>query len=261
GRISFENSTINQAKIVPSPPQKNSFLKSLFKKTPFLSESERRKIEFEEALRDAEGLLLLDNPFAPFDSEMRQEALEKLEETARRKNLAVVFVTNNEEEIFKICDRIGILDKGEIIQEGTPKEVYENPNSVASASLLGRCNLITARRITFSNEEMPEFQTLEGNHRLRTDKVERKNLGSILQNVTLAIRPEQVCIHCGASFPEDNLIRAKVTKIEFHGSTTRVEFDASGLPIEVLVLRLVGLKVGDECVIGLPPDRIKVLRY
>jgi len=261
GKISFGSSPVGKVQMLPLPSKKNSFFQTLFKKEHLFSESEKRKSELEEAINRAENLLLLDNPFAPFDGEMRQEALEKLKQITKTKGLAVVFVTNNQEEIFKACDRIGILSRGEIVQEGSPKEIYENPNSLASASLLGRCNLIKARRITFSKEEVPVFQTLEGNHRLRTDKVERKYLGSILQDITLAVRPEHIYICSGASFPEDNLIRARVTNIEFHGSTTRVKFDADGLLLEALVLRLVGLDIGDECVIGLPPDKIKIIRH
>jgi ABC-type Fe3+/spermidine/putrescine transport system ATPase subunit len=259
GNILFENSPIAKANIFPSPSK--SFFSFFSKKSTLFSDSERTKAEFEKALNNAENLLLLDNPFTYFDNEMRQEAIEKLRQKTKEKKLAVVFVTNNYEEIFRACDRIGILHKGEIIQEGSPKHIYEEPNSSASASLLGRCNFITARRISFSKDEIPEFQTLQGNHRLRTDKVERKNLGSIVQDIILAIRPENICIYSGASFPEDNLVRAKVTNIEFHGSTTRVELDADGLLLEAIVLRLVGLKIGDECVVGLPPKRIKILRY
>jgi len=261
GKVSFENSPVKKVRLFPSLRKKNSLLQLLFGKNSLSSESERRKAEFEDVLKGVENLLLLDNPFALLDDEMRQEALDKLKEVTKRKRLAVVLVTNNQEEIFKVCDRIGILNAGEIVQEGSPKEVYEKPNSIASASLLGRCNLITARRITFSKEEVPEFQTLEGNHRLRTNKVERKYLGSILQNVTLAVRPEHVCIYYGASFPEDNLIRAKVVDIEFCGSTTRVQFDADGLKLESTVLRLVGLEIGNECVIGIPPNKIRILLY
>lgn len=264
GKISFEDAEVKDAVLVGAESQEE---KSLFRrilpskqKSDLFSENERRLEEFKRALDEANSVLLLDNPFACFDEKMREEALQQLRETTQQKNLSVILVTNNTEEIFGGCDRIGILHRGDIIQVGEPREVYEKPDYVASASLLGRCNLITARRVTFSNEEIPEFQTLEGGHRIKTDKVERRRLGAITQNVTLAIRPEHVCINFGAAFPEDNLLKAKVLQIDFRGETTRVKLDADGLLIEAVVLRLVGLNVGDDCMIGLPPNRITILR-
>ena len=64
----------------------------------------------------------------------------------------------------------------------------------------------------------------------------------------------------GASFPEDNLIKGVVTGIKYLGPLTLVELDASGLKLTAQVLRLVGLGIGQECMLGLPPDRIKVLK-
>jgi ABC-type Fe3+/spermidine/putrescine transport system ATPase subunit len=99
-----------------------------------------------------------------------------------------------------------------------------------------------------------------GEHRLLTDKVDKNLLGTIHQNTTLAIRPEHISISFGASFPEDNLLKAKITSVTFNGATTSIHLDADGLKLEALVLRLVGLNVGDECMVGLPPDRILVLK-
>ncbi len=93
-----------------------------------------------------------------------------------------------------------------------------------------------------------------------TDKNEKDSLELIDQNVTLAIRPEHVSISFGASFPEDNLLKAKITNIIFQGANTLIKLDANGLELEALVLRLVGLNIGDECIVGLPPDRILVLK-
>lgn len=88
------------------------------------------------------------------------------------------------------------------MQTGTPREVFENPNSAAVARVTGRNNLIEARRLTSSKSDLPEFQTIVGEHRFFTNKVEKDQLGAINQNVTLAIRPEHISISFGASFPK-----------------------------------------------------------
>jgi ABC-type spermidine/putrescine transport systems, ATPase components len=261
GKIAFDHAREADFKLIPSG--ENSFSwKSLFKqsKNDEMSDGEKIFAEFEKILEQAENVLLLDNPFACFDPSLREKAIAMLRRKTKEKNLAVIYATADYADAFEICDTIGILHRGEIIQTGTPRELYEQPNSVAAALLLGRNNLIEARRISFNNQPIPEFQTLKGNHRLQTGKTEKRRLGAITQNVTLAIRPEYISISFGASFPEDNLLKAKITEVRFQGATTSLKLDADGLILEALVLRLVGLKEGDECMVGLPPDRISILK-
>jgi len=225
-----------------------------------VSGSEARKASIEKALAEAESVILFDNVFSDFDRNALDEIFAMIRKTVAEKNLHAIVATSDDEVSFGLCDRIGILHDGGIVQVGTPRDVYQNPNSVASARALGRNNLITSRRVSFTNQSVFEFHTLTGEHRLRTDKVERRLLGAINQNVTLAIRPEHISISFGASFPEDNLLKAEVVGVQYLGATTRLRLNAGGLPLEALVLRLVGLNIGDECMVGLPQDRIIVLK-
>ncbi|MGI8641930.1 MAG: ABC transporter ATP-binding protein [Pyrinomonadaceae bacterium] len=239
-----------------------AFWKSLFntQKTSQLADGEGQVLALEDALYKAENVLLLDNQFCFMDKLTREKSCEKLRQTVKEKKLAVLLATNDYDEVFSICDRVAILHKGEIIQTGTPREVYENPNLATAARVTGRNNLIEAKCLNSCKSSMPEFLTLKGEHRLFTDRVEENALDAINQNVTLAIRPEHISISFGASFPEDNLLKAKITNIIFRGETTIIKLDANGLELEALVLRLVGLNIGDECMVGLPPDRILVLK-
>lgn len=224
------------------------------------SNADEQIAALEKALETAKEVLLLDNIFCFIDNQRRGDFFDKLRLAAKEKELAVVFTANNFEDIFAVCDRVGVLLKGEIRQFGTPREVYENPANTGVAEAIGRNNLIVARRLTSTKIDIPEFQTLAGDHRLFTDRTEKNALGSLTQNVCLAIRPEYISISFGASFPEDNLLKATIIDIKFQGSTTLIRLDANGLILEALVLRLVGLNVGEECMVGLPPDRILVLK-
>jgi putrescine transport system ATP-binding protein len=159
-----------------------------------------------------------------------------------------------------VGDEIAVLESGSISRIGSPEEIYEAPATRHVASITGRCNIFEARRLTSSKTDIPEFQTICGAHRLFAEKADIAKLGSINRNISLAIRPENISISFGASFPEDNLLRAVVTKIQYLGETTSIEFDCSGLSLEALVFRLVGLHIGDECMLGLPPDRVRILK-
>lgn len=203
-------------------------------------------------------VLLLDNAFQSVNTAAREEKLLCLKNVAEKNNQTIIFATDDFNEIFLICDRAAFLCGGEIVQTGTPREIYENPNSAFVAQSTGRINLIEVKRSNASDSGSPEFQTLTGNYRIFTDKPEKNSFGAAAENAMLGIRPEHISISFGASFPEDNLIRARISGVKYLGATTLIELDAFGLQLQALVLRLVGLKIGDECMVGLPPNRILV---
>jgi ABC-type Fe3+/spermidine/putrescine transport system ATPase subunit len=232
----------------------------LFSSKTKLAESEKQIADLDTILQNSNSILLLDNPFTAIQQNLLDKVFTGFKNKVKEKNLIVVLTVNDDFTAFSLCDKVGVLHDGDIVQIGTPREVYENPQTVAAAKALGRHNFMTARRISFTNDRSQEFQTLTGNHRLETDKMEVRRIGAITQNVTLAIRPEHISISFGASFPEDNLLKAKITEIQYLGATTQIKLDAKGLILEALVLRLVGLNIGDECMVGMPPDRILVLK-
>ncbi len=239
-----------------------SFWKSLFKteKKSALADGEGQVVALNEALEKAESVLLLDDSFCYMDEFLRRDNYKKLKEKARRQSLIVIIATNDFDEAMSLCDRIVVLDHGTVLQTGKPAEIYLNPASARAAYVSGRNNLIEARRLTSNKIETPEFQTIKGEHRLFAQKTDKSRFAAINQNNILTIRPEHISISFGASFPEDNLLKAKIADVRFQGATTLVVLDAGGLMLEALVLRLVGLNIGEECVVGLPPDRIQVFK-
>jgi ABC-type Fe3+/spermidine/putrescine transport system ATPase subunit len=207
-----------------------------------------------DRISESDGPLFLDTPFKGLDGDER----EKLSASFRSRKEPVVFSTTSFEDVL-LADRAAVLASGYIQQTGTPKDLYSEPGSRLVASLTGRCNLIEARRLTSSKADLPEFQTINGEHRLFTLRAELRGLGAINSNAWLAIRPEQIVLSFGASFPEDNLLKGTIAAINFSGPSTYVSLDCYGLSLEAMVTRLIGLNIGDECMVGLPPDRIRVL--
>ena len=215
---------------------------------------------FRTVLNSATDVLLIDDPLSQMDLQTREELLNELKDKVNEHQLTVIYATADFETAALISDEIAVLDSTYIQQTGTAEELYESPVSTTVARLTGRCNVISARRLTSTRFEVPEFQTIDGGHRLLAEKADIGKLGAINRNVSLAIRPENISMSFGASFPEDNLIKAVITGVKYLGPITLVELDASGLTLTAQVLRLVGLGIGQECMLGLPPERIKVLK-
>lgn len=211
------------------------------------------------SLESGRTFILLDGVFDGLDPVNAGELRQKIFERSAAETNTFIISGTDRRQIYLTCDRIGILHNGAFIQTGTPEEVYKAPDSAVSASLTGYVNLIRARRLTSSKKDVHEFVTIDGEHRLVAEAVSKRRLSPINKDTLLSVRPEEVSISFGASFPEDNLVRAKVTEVKFLGPVTRVRLDAGGLELLALVPRLVGLEVGEECMVGIPPDRIKIL--
>ena len=237
-----------------------SGISGLFGGSQSKSDGETKTAAFKSAIESGAKLILLDDILTGIDRPTRHRLFTELREVAKRSGTIVVYASSNFEQIASICDRVAVLVDGEVAQIGFPHEVYQNPASSAVAQIVGTNNLIAARRLTSTDADLPEFQTIDGGHRLLSRVTAKASLGAINQNVTLAIRPEHVSISFDASFPEDNILKAVVTKITFLGATTIVTLDAGGLMVDSRVFRVFGLNIGDECMIAIPPHRIQVLK-
>lgn len=222
--------------------------------------SDDRRRLLSKAIADARDVLLLDDALSSLDERARESAAAEIRDAVSKRGLTVILAASRFDDILITCDRVAVLNHSFVRQIGTPKEVYDEPCTIDVAALVGRCNLIEARRMTSTKKDVPEFHTVAGGHKLFARRTEKRDLGSINQNVHLAIRPEQISIAFGASFPEDNLIKATISGIRFHGAVTYVDLDAGGLKLEGLVPKVIGLNVGDECMVALPPDRLIVLK-
>lgn len=215
---------------------------------------------FEEMLAASRKVLLLDDPFTHMDVGQREECLAAIRKIGRMKGRIVIFASSDFDQVLSVADEAAFMSGGEILQTGTPQDIYDGPVNVEAARLTGENNLITARRLTSTDAGLPEFHTVDGGHRLFAENIEKSRLGAIDKNLTLAIRPEQITMTRGVLHPEDNLLKSTVKGIKPMGPITRIEFDAGGLTLRTWVFKTTGLQLGDECMLGLPPHRIQILK-
>ncbi len=180
-----------------------------------------------------------------------------------RLSLTAIYVTHDQEEAFTLCDRIAVMNAGRILQIGTPRHLYEQPANVAVAKFLGRYNLIRAMRLTSSNDLVTKFKTLEGGHTLVVRATHDQLMHSpVNRPCLLAIRPEAITVSkevAEGKPANDNQLVARVEHLEFAGAMTLLRLNTSGLKLEALVLRLDDLAQGEQCVVSLPPNSIRLL--
>ncbi len=107
-----------------------------------ISGGQRQRVALARALVTKPRVLLLDEPLSALDKTLRVEMEVELRRIQRDVGITTIFVTHDQEEALTMSDRIGILNHGQMVQEGSPLDVYEHPNSVFSASFLGDSNLL-----------------------------------------------------------------------------------------------------------------------
>ena len=222
------------------------------------SAGEIQRSRFEAFMGSAGSVILLDEPFCSVDPLTAAELSQTIKSWAKNGHIAIIS-SSSFEFLAPLADEVLLIGNGYAKQTGSPKDLYEHPNSELAARLTGETNLIRARRLSSSDVALPEFQTLDGDLRIFSQPTPKNRLAPLHKDCTLSIRPEQVTISMGASFPEDNLLKAIVTDITFQGVTTLISFDAAGLYLRSRVFKIVDLPLGTECMLGLPPDRIVVL--
>ena len=110
-----------------------------------LSGGQRQRVALARALVLDPALLLLDEPLGALDAKLRGQVQRELKTIQRRTNKTFFFVTHDQDEALTMSDRIVVLNKGRIEQDGTPEELYFHPASRFVAEFIGETNLLSGR--------------------------------------------------------------------------------------------------------------------
>ncbi|MRR53810.1 MAG: sulfate ABC transporter ATP-binding protein [Deltaproteobacteria bacterium] len=110
-----------------------------------LSGGQRQRVALARALAVEPSVLLLDEPFGALDARVRQELRQWLRDLHDEIHVTSVFVTHDQEEALEVADRVVVMNRGHIEQQGTPEEVYEHPANPFVFNFLGKVNLFHGR--------------------------------------------------------------------------------------------------------------------
>lgn len=177
-----------------------------------LSGGQRQRTALARALAHRPRMLLLDEPFGALDARIRQELRQGLRELLKKLGTTAVFVTHDQEEAFAVADRIMVLHRGRLLEEGPPHQLYVEPRTEFVAGFVGRANLL------------PGELTSKG-VRVRLGGA-RASADSVPRRVKVLLRPEKlIVLRGGAPVPEDWEVfthAAEVERIEYLGASERV---------------------------------------
>jgi putrescine transport system ATP-binding protein len=179
-----------------------------------LSGGQRQRVALARSLVKRPRVLLLDEPMAALDKKLRDETRFELMELQRQLGLTFIIVTHDQSEAMIVADRIGVMDRGRIMQTATPVDIYERPNSRWVADFIGDVNL-------FEGRVGDDCQTVEGTAAGRMRVAEKIDAEPHV-TVCVAVRPEKIRISheqppAGKNSGQENCVAATVMEIGYLG--------------------------------------------
>ena len=152
-----------------------------------LSGGQQQRVAIARGIVMNPKVLLLDESLCSLDLKLKKAMQVELKRIQKKSGITFIYVTHAQDEALSMSDRIAIINKGEIVQLGTPEEVYLHPNSVFVADFIGDANIVDAQVLNKTGKEL-EVSFL-GSHKLtiETDKEFEKG-----DNVKIIVRPEDV---------------------------------------------------------------------
>ncbi|MDR1390633.1 MAG: ABC transporter ATP-binding protein [Treponema sp.] len=166
------------------------------KKPNQLSGGQKQRVAIARALINEPGVLLLDEPLSALDAKLRQHMLIELDQIHDKIGITFIYVTHDQQEALSVSDHIAVMDQGNVLQVGTPHEIYESPATDFVARFIGETNLYNAT--VAKVEKLPKEETeymadldIPELGRIKVTTVDEITSG---QKVCFTVRPEKVVI-------------------------------------------------------------------
>ena len=209
-----------------------------------LSGGQRQRVAIARAIINEPRVVLLDEPLSALDLKLRTDMQYELRELQQRLGITFVFVTHDQEEALAMSDWIFVMNEGEIVQSGTPVDIYDEPINHFVATFIGESNILPGIMI---EDYLVEFN---GKRFESVDGGMRPN-----EPVEVVIRPEDLRI----TLPEEGKLQVKVDTQLFRGVHYEIiAYDELGN--EWMIHSTRKAIVGEEIGLDFEPEDIHVMR-
>jgi len=224
----------------------------LQRKPKQLSGGQRQRVAIGRAITRKPKVFLFDEPLSNLDAALRVQMRVELAKLHDQLNATMIYVTHDQTEAMTLADDIVVLDEGIVSQNGSPLELYNNPNNLFVGGFIGspKMNFI-ATNISSKTADITEVEIL-GSSKIKVPKTSAE--ASEGDNVQLGIRPEHLLVNENA----DAMWEGKVFVVEKLGSGTFLYLEKDGEPLVVQTEGDSNIKVGDVVKVGFEASRCHI---
>lgn len=154
-----------------------------------LSGGQKQRVAIARALINEPSVLLLDEPLSALDAKLRQHMLLELDAIHDKIGITFLYVTHDQEEAISVSDRLAVMNNGEVLQVGSPSEIYETPEDLFVASFIGENNFFSGTVVSIDHSSAVIDTKECGRLSAFMDKQVAPG-----DHVSLAVRPEKIRI-------------------------------------------------------------------
>ncbi len=172
-----------------------------------LSGGEQQRVALARALVMNPTVLLLDEPLSSLDAKLREKMQYEIKALQKDMGIAIIHVTHDQNEAMAMADRIAVMKNGELVQWGTPKEIYECPQTQFVANFVGKANIIDGVVERYGDKKKIVFS---GGDIMREVDIDI-DIGS---HVLLSVRPENISLN-----KDKGAVKGRVTGVNYRGNT------------------------------------------
>ena len=155
-----------------------------------LSGGQQQRVALARALVYSPRVLLLDEPLSNLDAKLREQARVWLKRLQTELGITTIYVTHDQEEALAMSDRIAVMSAGNVLQVGTPEEIYERPATAEVAAFIGRSNFIDGTVTAVQGQAV----TVTVNDADTVLDLVHDGAVAVGDAVTIAFRPERATI-------------------------------------------------------------------
>lgn len=220
-----------------------------------LSGGQQQRVALARAMIHEPDVLLMDEPLSSLDARLRRSMLPELRAIQQREEITTLYVTHDQQEAMYVADRIYLMRDGQIIESGTPEEIYNDPHEAFSMQffdpnepLIGTIDSVDDQYVQISVEGMP-------------DKIKAQRLGGDSQPgdpCEIYIRPDDISFVNGELSNGTNIVDCVVDVCAFQGSAYQVTLRLGGQ--KIISNTSERIPSGSETRVNLHEDKIKVFK-
>jgi iron(III) transport system ATP-binding protein len=214
-----------------------------------LSGGQQQRVAVARAIVLKPKVLLFDEPLSNLDAKLRRQVREDIREIQQKLGVTTIYVTHDQEEALAISDKVIVMNKAVIAQEGSPKDLYNFPKNKFVANFIGDANDVTAEIINKQSSTY-DLKLAEMNVKIEINK-------DLNDKVSLALRPEKIKIN---RTNNENCIHASIKSASFVGSSYQYILNSKIGELYVVSGDTTDIfKVGEEVFLSINEKDIKIL--
>lgn len=226
-----------------------------------LSGGQQQRVALARSLCYQPEMILLDEPLSNLDFKERERVRGELRSLLKKIGMTAVFVTHDQEEAFVISDRVILLNKGKMVQSGTPDELYSNPGTLFVAQFIGRANILKASVVRDSQRDQGTTLKLTD---LGTELYCEARRGVPEDTSMIAVRFNEISMCDPSTKDSSNIIEGTLASKEYRGSVTdyrvRVGDVVIGVTTHPFCANREEPQPGEKVFIRIPPAAVKPLK-